>query len=239
MNNSDIEGKYYCDDCKSIIDVDEDNHRRRYVGRKHHYDVNRYEWTGPDGHLHHVYAIQQIRCPHCGNWGAVKTRRRTKMRKCISCARHFQFNEGAFVDGIFLDKNPLLKQRAEKYIHEGCKGIEYGEEIEKKAVKLYKQLIEKSPIWEGYNPRTTAAGIIYIASIFAQFDARRVCIMRELAWRRVRLTQIEVADLLNVSEATVAKKYKAIAEVLEEAIANVLALNELGLSEEEFEKIKE
>jgi len=200
MNNSDIEGRYYCNDCKSIIRGDtwgDDNHRSRYL-----VDEDRYEWMGSDGRKHHVYAIKQIRCPHCGNWGAIRIAA-TKELKCISCTRHFQFKEGAFMDGIFLDKNPLLKQRAEKYIHEGCRELDKlaginGEEVEKQAVKLYKELIEKSPIWEGYNPRTTAAGILYIAGIFT----------------RNRVSQRKVADIMNCTEVSI-RKYKAIAYVLD------------------------
>ena len=193
MSNSDIEGRYYCNDCNSIIADSWSDHRSTYL-----VDENRYEWTGPDGRKHHVYAIQQIRCPHCGNWGAIRIAQ-TRELKCVSCTRHFKRIEGAFMDGIFLDKNPLLKQRAEKYIHEGCKGIEYGEEIEKEALKLYKELIEKSPVWECYNPRTTVAGILYIASILS----------------KNRLTQREVADIMNLTEVSIRNKYKAIADVLD------------------------
>lgn len=110
------------------------------------------------------------------------------------------------MDGIFLDQYPLLKQRAEAYIREGCKELGKLKDVNEKelyevAMKIYEKLIENSPEWEGYHPRTTVAGVLYIAGLVQQEGEDGI-------------SQREISEVMNVTILFIKKKYIEIANEL-------------------------
>lgn len=138
---------------------------------------------------------KEVRCPECGEWGALGKR----SLKCIHCGNRFGIREGAFMDGVYLDKWKV-QDRYEKYIEEGVDKLEISDKnsVTNKAIEMVEDL--PGTFKSGKNPRTISSGAVYISTVIGG----------------ERRTQREVAEAFRISEKTILKRYKEIWEELED-----------------------
>jgi hypothetical protein len=149
-----------------------------------------------------VVYVKEVRCPRCQRWGAYT---QAKNMVCISCGNRFARTQGAFMDGVFLDRYPIPRDRCKKYVREGCRELELPEEVVQLALDLFEKYSKRSSGWIS-SPRGTAAGLIYVSGVLRDY----------------RRTQNDVAKVMNVGPPTLRKHYHKIIGVFKLKELNVL-----------------
>lgn len=140
--------------------------------------------------------VYKIRCPHCHNLGAIH---RGKKYVCICCEKTFEWTETAILDGIFLDKTPVMI-RIPRYISWGCRQLNFtSNHAEQKALELFDKLRQQFRAHVGgRNSRALAASLIYISAVLVG----------------ERRTQMDVAKEMRTSITSIKNNYQIIAKLL-------------------------